>query len=325
MILGSFMPRRSVWDQKLEGLGKSFPEHTILQGLGPDSEDLSRLDIILSVQLPREVFEKAKALKAIFQPLTGINHLPLELLSERGVHVYNNHANAFDVAERALAMALAFYGRIVEYHNDLAACRWHGLWVKGGAEDRWESLHGKTCAILGTGAIGQALARLLGPFSCRVIGWRRREGLPLPEGFQAVYASLDQALEEADVVFVALPGTAQTQGLLSRERLAKMGGKLLVNVGRGSIIDEEGLYLALKEGILRGAAIDTWYQYPQEGRIGAPSRFPIHELSNVLLSPHVGGSTHQASLRSVDRTVEKIEEYLKTGSCAEEADLRAAY
>lgn len=325
MVIGSFMPLRSVWDEKLEKLSRDFPEHRVLKGLAPDSPEIPSLDIMLTVNLPVEAFERAKALKAIFQPLTGINHLPLGLLADRGVHVFNNHANAFDVAERALALALAFYGRIVEYHNDLAACRWHGLWVKGGAEDRWESLYGKTCSILGTGAIGQALASLLKPFGGRILGWRRKTGLPVPVGFDAVLPSLDQALEEAEIVFVALPGTEETKGLLSRERLARMKGKLLVNVGRGSIVDEEGLYIALKEGILRGAAIDTWYQYPKEGKIGSPSRFPIHELPNVLLSPHVGGSTHQASSRSVDSTMEKLEDYLKTGSCAGEADLRAAY
>ena len=77
------------------------------------------------------------------------------------------------VAEHALAMTLALMGRIVEFHNDLAHGRWHGYWVKGGDSDQWESLRGKTCAILGTGSIGVELARLLAPFSCRVVGWRR--------------------------------------------------------------------------------------------------------------------------------------------------------
>ena len=140
-----------------------------------------------------------------------------------------------------------------------------------------------------------------------------------------LFRSLKTVLDEAEIVFVALPATSLTQGLLSKELLAGMKGKFLVNVGRGSIVDEEGLYLALKEGILLGAGIDAWYTYPQSGRVGAPSRYPIHQLPNVILSPHVGGSTHQATARAVDQTLANIREYLLTGSCSSKADLEAMY
>lgn len=325
MVLGSFMPKNSVWDGHFETLAKEFPQHRFLHGLKPESPEAAGLDALLAGQLPREAYLASPRLKAIFQAFTGINHLPLKELAERGVHVYNVHSNAFDVAEKALAMTLAFYGRIVEYHNDLKNELWHGFWVRGGAEDNWNSLYGKTCVILGTGAIGSELAKLLKAFSCKVYGWRRRSGLALPEGFDAVLPDLREAIAAAEIVFVTLPATPLTDGLLGKELLATMKGKFLVNVGRGSIIDEEGLYSALKDGILAGAAIDTWYTYPKEGRAGAPSRFPIHEFPNVILSPHVGGSTNQAARRAIEATVENMREYLKTGGCAREADLGAMY
>lgn len=325
MIIGSFMPRRSVWDERIETLAGEFPQHRFLQGLKPESPEAAALDLMLAGRLPPETYLASRQLKAIFQAFTGINHLPLEELAARGVRVFNVHANAFDVAEHALALALAFYGRIVEYHNDMRNSLWHGFWVRAGAEDNWDSIYGKKCAILGAGAIGVELAKLLKAFSCTVYGWRRRTGLAVPEGFDEIIPDIEKAIDTAEIVFVALPATPLTDGLLTKEILASMKGKLLVNVGRGSIVDEEGLYLALKDGILAGAAIDTWYVYPAAGKVGAPSRFPIHELPNVILSPHVGGSTNQASARAVDQTVENLREYLKRGSCSIEADLRAMY
>jgi phosphoglycerate dehydrogenase-like enzyme len=325
MVFGSFMPLHSVWNGRLEILQREFPEHQFHKGLKPDSPEAASLDLMLAGRLPERSYLASPSLKAIFQPFTGINHLPLESLAERKIHVFNVHANAFDVAERALAMTLAYFGRIIEYHNDLVKGEWHGFWVRAGSEDNWDSLAGRTCAILGTGAIGVELAKLLHAFSCRVVGWRRRDGMPCPEGFDEVVPDLSTVIEKAEIIFIALPATNLTQGLLSKDMLLSMKGKFLVNVGRGSIVDEEGLYIALRDGILRGAAIDTWYSYPESGKNGAPSHFPIHELPNVIVSPHVGGCTHQASMRSIDDTVDNIRTYLRTGSCKSEADIKAAY
>ncbi|HWR13060.1 MAG TPA: 2-hydroxyacid dehydrogenase [Rectinemataceae bacterium] len=325
MIFGSFMPKRSVWDERIEALRREYPQHQFLEGLKPDSPEAADLDALLAGKLPDETYLASPRLKAIFQSFTGINHLPLRRLADRGVHVYNVHANAFDVAEKALAMTLAYYGRIVDYHNDLRKGIWHGFWVRRGAEDNWDSLFGRKCAILGTGAIGTELAKLLKAFHCEVRGWRRRPGMALPEGFDEVVGDLREAIDKAEIVFIALPATPLTDGLLTKDILATMKDKVLVNVGRGSIVDEEGLYLALKNGVLKAAAIDTWYKYPQGGTIGAPSRFPINELPNVILSPHVGGMTNQATARAIDSTVQNIRDFLDKGACASEADLEAMY
>ncbi len=325
MNIGSFMPIHSAWDPVVAQLREEFADHTWLEGLTPESPQISSLDLIIAGRIPSSVITEAVALKALFQPFTGVNHLPAEMMVARGVEVYNVHSNAFDVAERALAMTLAFYGRIIEFHNDLKNEVWHGFWVSRGAEDNWDSIYGRTCAILGTGAIGQELAKLLKAFNCRVYGWRRSKGAEVPEHFDAVLPTLQEAVNMAEIVFIALPATRETEGLLSRELLMTMKGKFLVNVGRGSIVDEEGLYEALKTGVLKGAAIDTWYTYPKTGVIGAPSRYPIHRLPNVILSPHVGGSTNQATRKSVEDTRQNIRAYLRTGHGIWRADLRKMY
>jgi len=324
--IGFYLPLNQHWRQNIERLSSSFPRVEFIPDPDRSLAEFDSLDAVVANPVPRETYEKARNLKAVFVPFVGINHLPADLLLERGVAVFNCHGNAFSVAERALAMTLVAYGRIIEFHNDLRRGTWHGFWVGKGHEDFWHSLQGKPCAVLGTGAIGQALARLLSAFDCPVTGFRRRLGEGTPQHFTRVTSDLSDAIRDAEVVFVALPLTAETEGLVSREVLASMKGKFLVNVGRGGIVDEEGLYRALADGILSGAAIDTWYTYPPKGEtVGAPSRFPIHELPNVVLSPHVAGSTWEAVANNAVQTVDNVAEWLRTGTCASKVDLRASY
>ena len=325
MKIGSFMPAKSVWSSIFEKMKEEFPEHEWLAGLDAGFPGIASIDAMIAGRVPAELFSKATSLKALFVPFTGLNHLPAELLLERGVEIYNVHANAFDVAERALALTVAFYGRIVEYHNDLRNEIWHGFWVNRGAEDNWDSLYGRTCSILGMGAIGQELAKLLKAFNCEVYGWRRTLDAELPPNFDAVMPTLKAAVDASEIIFVALPATQETENLLTKELLMSMKGKFLVNVGRGTIVNEEGLYEALKKNILKGAAIDTWYTYPKVGVVGAPSRFPIHTLPNVILSPHVGGATNQATYKAVEDTLKNVRSYLRTGAGIWKADLGKMY
>ena len=320
------MSSKSTWPSGLKQLQAAFPDHEIIVGGDAGRAALPRLDAILSSRLDRAEYAAATSLKAVFVPFTGLNHLPAELLLERGVRVFNVHGNAESVAQCAIAMTLAFYGRGIEFHNDLREGRWHGFWVGRGSEDEWSSIYRRSCAVFGVGAIGTALARILKAFDCPVVGCRRRSDLPQPPYFDRIESDPRAAVDGAELLFVALPLTPATTGLFSRELLMSAQGKFLVNVGRGNIVDEGGLYLALRDGILKGAAIDTWYSYPPAGsREGAPSRFPIHELPNVILSPHVGGSTHEAGLLAQEQTLDNISKWLRGESCANEVDLREMY
>lgn len=323
MEIGVFVKDISSWEEPLGPFSRRAAEmgHKVLSA----PSDLRALDVMITHLPSRAALEAALHLKAIFLPMTGVAHLPSAFLKERGVRLFNVHANAVYVAERALALTLAFLGRVVDYHNSLAGGLWHGPWVGGGPADEWDSLRGKRCAILGTGAIGVALAAMLKAFSCDVTGWRRRMDAPVPAGFDRIATTLEAALSGAEIVFVALPGTAETKDLLSERILMGMRGALLVNVGRGTVVSEEGLWRALSEGILRGAAIDTWYEYPKTGREGAPSRFPIHGLPNVVLSPHVGGSAAQSHLEVAGITLANVLRYLETGDADHEVDLDAMY
>jgi len=324
--IGFYLPLNQTWRDGIKDLSEMFPNVEFVEGSERCLSEFESLDAVVANPLPRERYEAASRLKAVFVPFVGINHLPSDLLLERKVAVFNCHGNAESVAERALALTLAAYGRVIEFHNDLRRGKWHGFWIGKGHEDFWHSLFRKPCAILGVGAIGTALAKLLKAFDCPVTGYRRKKASESQPYFDRVTNDVADAIRDAEIVFIALPLTAETEGLLSRELLSTMKGKFLVNVGRGAIVDEEGLYLALKDGVLAGAAIDTWYVYPPTGSSEcAPSRFPIHELPNVVLSPHVAGMTVEAVAMNTAQTLGNVAEWLRTGSCGTKVDLRANY
>ena len=327
MKIGALVPAASrLWSTRMKELGERFPSVEVFMGEEAASREFAGIEALVASRLTTLQAEKATSLKALFLPITGINGIPAELLARRGVRVFNVHSNAESVAEKALSMILAWFGRTIDYHNDLKEERWHGFWVGKGNEDEWDSIFDRRVAILGTGAIGSALARLLKAFRCEVVGWRRREGLPVPPGFDRVETDLKAALRGRDIVVAALPLTSDTQNIVDASAFSEMGGAFFVNVGRGATVNEEALWLALRDRVIAGAAIDVWYQYPEPGStMGAPSRFPIHELPNVVLSPHVGGSTRQASRAAIEATCRNLSDWIERGEASDEVDLRSAY
>jgi len=315
----------SLWRELLDPIRKEFPEVEFITDVNEAEANIPEADVIVGGKVPRAVLERAEKLSLIIVPFTGVNHLPFDLLQERGVRVANSHGNAFYVAERTVAMILAYYGRIIEYHNDLREGRWHGFWVGKGLEDTWDSVDGKTAAILGTGEIGKYIAQLLKAFRVETIGYKRTPVEAAPENFDRMMYSVDEAIEASDMVVVALPATDATRGLIGSEQLQHMQEKLLVNIGRGSIIDESALYEALRRGSVGGAALDCWYTYPKDNDMGFPSQYPIHEMNNLVMSPHVGGFTAQAAKKGIEQACENLRRFIADGSLLFEADIRAGY
>ncbi|MGC9333373.1 MAG: NAD(P)-dependent oxidoreductase, partial [Anaerolineae bacterium] len=166
----------------------------------------------------------------------------------------------------------------------------------------------KTALILGYGAIGQYLGQLCRGLGMDVLGIQRR-----PPAGDAVYRdgvrlfaaeALHRLLPQADALLVCLPHTPETTGLVGARELALLPPQaILVNVGRGPIVDEQALYEALRHGRLYAAGLDVWYQYPETEAARPhtpPASYPFHELPNVVMSPHrAGGSTETEHLRMV--------------------------
>jgi phosphoglycerate dehydrogenase-like enzyme len=322
----SFLQKtNSFWMEKLGPIREEFPDLEIVTDQEEALEGIGEADVIIGGRIDRDIFERAAKLKLVVVPFTGVNHLPFDILKERGVQVANSHGNAWYVAERTMALILAYYGKVVEYHNDLRKGLWHGFWVGQGLEDTWESVDGKTAAILGTGEIGKYLAGMLKSFRVRTIGFKRRRVKELPENFDEILYDLEETVERSDMVIIALPSTDATKGLFDASLLSKMRGKLLVNIGRGDIVDEQALFESLKNGSLGGAALDCWYTYPAEGTMGFPSRYPVYELDNVVLSPHAAGYTRQAAEKSIEQACGNLLSFLRTGTPLFPVDTEAGY
>lgn len=315
-----------LWLERIEGLKGEFDDVEFVTEEGEVAREIEGAHALVGGFIPLDIIRRAQKANIIFVPFAGIDALPLDYIKERGIRVANAHGNAPYVAERAVAMAMAFYGHIIDYHNDLRIAKWHGYTVKKGVSDSWDSLQGRRCAILGTGEIGRYIARFLKAFHCTTIGFKKRQTQGRPEYFDETTLILSEALEQGELIFISLPLTGETKGMLSAEILASLKDKVLINVGRGEIVDEEGLYRSLKEGVLKGAGIDVWYTYPRDGETEVnPSRFPIHELPNVVLSPHIAGFTPQAAELNIAQSIENIRSYLKTGSPLFEVDLALMY
>ena len=315
----------SYLEKEIKNLRADFPDTEFLTG--PPSEDLVRTaDVLFGSKIDSALIKEAESLKLIVVPIVGVDRLPFDVLRKRNVRVANSHGNALSVAERGLAMILAFFGRIVEYHNDLKNLIWHGFWVDKGLEDTWTSIIGKKVAVLGAGEIGSCLADMLKPFNCEIIGFKRKPVTSLPPNYSKMTTSLSEALIEGDIIVNLLPLTDSTKGLLSKEILLSIKDKFLLNLGRGEVIDEQGLYEALRTGVLLGAGIDTWYTYPAKGKAeGPPSRYPIHTLPNVILSPHTAGFTIQAAKLNMEQGIENLRRFLKRGELMYEVDIDSGY
>ena len=302
------------WQKKLSGLEKDFPDSKFIKVDDPNQKIplLKDADAVVCGRISIEQLEAAPDLKAIFVPFTGVDSFPVEYIHKKNIFLANTHANSKYVAERAVTLALSVMGRVVEFHQDLYKGKWNLFQLT--QSNFWITMQGKICTILGYGEIGKNIAKLLKGYDCKIIAFKKHIGSDLVNA-DIVTDNLNEAISEGDVIFMCLPLSSDTKNILNRDILMKMKGKYLINIGRGNLIDEEGLYTALKDGILAGAGLDVWYNYP--GRKNPepvlPSRFPIHELKNVVISPHKSGITRESIEGMIDDVVENLRLFINTG------------
>ena len=227
------------------------------------------------------------------QPSVGYDRVDADALARAGVPLANcAGANATGVAEWCVAATLALLRDVVGGDATVRAGSWRELDRPG------QELAGRQVGIIGMGAIGQAAARLFTAFGCTVRYWsrRRHEDAPVP------YAELDALLAGSDVVVVVIALGPQTRGLVDAGRLRPRA--LLVNAARGEVVDEPALVDALARGHLGGAALDVFAVEP------LPAGSALRELPNVLLSPHVAGSTAQALGRILGQSTANLSRVL---------------
>ena len=311
------------WIECINSLKKEFPDHSFIthENVQNPEDFINDSDGIVVARAKPFNIDNADKLKILFVPWTGVDFMPWQVIKSRNIIVANTHGNSFSVAERALSLCLALLGRVVEFHNDLKEGIWHGFTRGSIKDDFWISLYGRKCTILGLGSIGLKLSKLLKSFNCYVIGYKKNIDTEKPVSVDHITNNLQEAVSSGEIIFVFLPLTSETKGIINKDLLSSMKGKYLINFSRGELIDEESLYNALKDGTLKGAAIDTWYQYPKRpDEIIHPSKYPIHELKNVVISPHVGGFSQESQLSMMTETIENIRSFLTTGKPINQVD-----
>lgn len=253
------------------------------------------VNVLIGGWFTAEQLDACPNLRAVIVPFAGTPIETVRLLRgypQLGLH--SLHYNAAPTAELAMALLLAAAKRVVPIDRELRAFDWRSRYNVTEAV----VLEGKTALVLGYGLIGKRIARACAGLGMQVLGVRRSEpeqAGALDAAGAAVYgvSALHTLLPQADVLLMVLPGTDATAGLVGAAELALLRpGAIVINVGRGPTLDEEALWNALQSGHLRAAGLDVWWKYPERlvnPDPTPPSRFPFHELDNVVLSPHRAG------------------------------------
>jgi phosphoglycerate dehydrogenase-like enzyme len=247
---------------------------------------IPEVDIVISGPLTSEEIIEAKKLKLIQVPYAGTEEFNLNLLKERSILLSNVHGNATSVAEHAFSLLLALAKGVVTNDKDLRKGMWHGWMSK---EPNIE-IEGKTLCIIGLGSTGKKAAQFGKAFGMNIVGVKKN--ITSVPNVDKVYGidKIKDAVSKADFIIIAVPATNETKGLIGKEMLELMRGKYLINVSRGSVINERDLFVALKNHTLKGSAIDTWWLYPEsQYKFQYPSRYPFWLLDNIIMSPHTAG------------------------------------
>jgi phosphoglycerate dehydrogenase-like enzyme len=283
-------------DDVLEVLRALIDPHVSLS-VGSQVEDPDEVHILIDGRPTRERMVAFSALEAVIIPFAGIPETTRELLVEfPQIRVHNLHHNATATAEYAIALLLAAAKFLLPIDRRFRNHDWTPRYQPNPSS----LLEGKRVLILGYGEIGRRVARICSGFGPEICAVRRSIEEPEMDGDVELYPvrSLHSLLQQANILMVCLPLTPETHGMIGVKELNVLPeDSIVVNVARGDIIEEKALFEALSSKRLASAGLDVWYQYPQreEDRSNTPpSKYPFHQLENVVMSPHRAGMWNES-------------------------------
>lgn len=250
-------------------------------------------DVLLGNLVSKDILDKALKLKLIQVPWTGIDFLDFDLLKKYNFKVCNSHSNALVVAEHAIALMFDIAKKISFHDKMLRNGIWNRLYDKTGVSPFSKKIFNSNIAIVGYGAIGRKIRELLSGFQSKFhIVDTNNISLKEKDVNYHHPANISEVLRSSEIVFISVPLTDKTKGMVSANFFNDMNDNaILINISRGEVINEEDLYNALESKIINGAAIDTWFNYPnaQSKNVLPSKEFPFHKLNNLVMSPHRAG------------------------------------
>ena len=286
-----------------------FPHTLSSYGTTEAHETLARIrgaDIVITnkVVISAQAFAENPQLKLVAVTATGVNNVDVEAAKQNGTAVCNIRAYGNEsVAEHAFMMMITLMRNLPAYQRDVAA----GLWENSpffchlGAPMR--DLNGKTLAIFGRGNIGKTLATYAQAFKMNVVFAEHKNAQSVRDG----YVSFDEAIRSADVVSLNCPLTPQTANMIGEAELQQMKpGAILINCGRGGLVDEAALVAALKYGQIGGAGFDVLTQEPpRDGNPLLKARLP-----NLIITPHIAWASQEAANHLFDILLDNINRFV---------------
>ena len=285
----------------VEKLSKALPEEELIKKI----KDVHLIGIRSKTQITSSVLKAAEKLQAIGCFCIGTNQVNLKAATEKGVAVFNApYSNTRSVAELVISASILLIRKILD--KNYAAHR--GEWLKDASGSH--ELRGKTMGIIGYGNIGAQVSVLAEGLGMKVIFYDVETKLPM--GNATDTKSLKDLMSQADVITLHVPETSQTKNLINKNNLKYCKkGAIIINYARGEVMDLEALRKAIEAGQVGGAAVDVFPVEPE--KIGDVFSSSLQGLPNVLLTPHIGGSTEEAQQNIGEDVSNKLLNYLEKG------------
>jgi len=277
--------------------------HDQLEGkLTSHLETADALIVRSAVQVDAALLEHAPKLRVVGRAGVGVDNVDLDAATRKGIAVMNTPgANAVAVAELTLGMMLGMARLLPRADGLMHAGKWEKKSLQG------TELRGKTLGVIGLGKIGMEVAHRAKAFGMEIIGHDPFVSASVAKDQGIRTGKLEEVYAAADYLTLHVGLTPQTTGMINAESIRKMKkGVRIVNCARGELVDEAALAQALKQGQVGAAALDVYQEEPLKNS-------PLTALENVILTPHIGGSTHEAQEAVGFQIALQVKEYLKSG------------
>jgi D-3-phosphoglycerate dehydrogenase len=305
MICDPISPKGiALFEQRSEFKVTVLPKRLSEADLLPLVSDVEAMVVRSETKITRKVIEGAPKLRVVGRAGVGVDNVDVEAATQRGIVVMNTPSgNTISTAELTFSMLMALARKIPQAHASMKAAQWNRKDYQG------VELYNKTLGILGMGRIGSEVARRAIAFGMRVLAYDPYLALSRAKALQVELVELEEMYARSDFITVHMPMTDETKGMINSAAFAKMKkGVRVLNCARGGIVNEADLLSAIQSGQVAGAALDVYEVEPP------PANFPLRELPQVIMTPHLGASTEEAQENVGIEVAEAITDYLLHGA-----------